>query len=230
VGTEKRERQRTAREAKTTAQYTAAKRDKTKRTGIRVGIAAAVVLALAFGYSLLTRDDDSSDDDTATAAESTTTAADSSTTTAADSSTTVPYSNPELATEVLARQPPVPADAPADTPGNAVDVETLIEGEGEGAKAGDTVTVHYVGVLPDGTQFDESWSGGQTFDVAPLGQAQVIDGWNEGLVGAKIGERRRLVLGSDKAYGAAGSPDGAIPPDSPLVFEIDIVDIKPAAG
>ncbi|HZA86120.1 MAG TPA: FKBP-type peptidyl-prolyl cis-trans isomerase, partial [Acidimicrobiales bacterium] len=92
------------------------------------------------------------------------------------------------------------------------------------------VTVHYVGVLPDGTQFDESWSGGQTFDVAPLGQAQVIDGWNEGLVGATIGERRRLVLGSDKAYGAAGSPDGAIPPDSPLVFEIDIVDIKPAAG
>ncbi|HKX71213.1 MAG TPA: FKBP-type peptidyl-prolyl cis-trans isomerase [Acidimicrobiales bacterium] len=222
MGTEKRERQRTAREAKTTAQYTAAKRDKTKRTGIRVGIAAAVVLALAFGYSLLTRDDDSSDDDTATAAESTTTAA--------DSSTTVPYSNPELAAEVLARQPPVPADAPADTPSDAVDVETLIEGEGEGAKAGDTVTVHYVGVLPDGTQFDESWSGGQTFEVAPLGQAQVIDGWNEGLVGAKIGERRRLVLGSDKAYGAAGSPDGAIPPDSPLVFEIDIVDIKPAAG
>ena len=222
MGTEKRERQRAAREAKTTAQYTAAKRDKTKRTGIRVGIAAAVVLALAFGYSLLTRDDDSSDDDTATAAESTTTAA--------DSSTTVPYANPELAAEVLARQPPVPADGPADTPADAVDVETLIEGEGEGAKAGDTVTVHYVGVLPDGTQFDESWSGGQTFDVAPLGQAQVIAGWNEGLVGAMIGERRRLVLGSDKAYGAAGSPDGAIPPDSPLVFEIDIVDIKPAAG
>lgn len=222
MGTEKRERQRAAREAKTTAQYTAAKRDKTKRTGIRVGIAAAVVLALAFGYSLLTRDDDSSDDDTATAAESTTTAA--------DSSTTVPYANPELAAEVLARQPPVPADGSADTPADAVDVETLIEGEGEGAKAGDTVTVHYVGVLPDGTQFDESWSGGQTFDVAPLGQAQVIAGWNEGLVGAKIGERRRLVLGSDKAYGAAGSPDGAIPPDSPLVFEIDIVDIKPAAG
>ena len=222
MGTEKRERQRTAREAKTTAQYTAAKRDKTKRTGIRVGIAAAVVLVLAFGYSLLTRDDDSSDDDTATAAESTTTAA--------DSSTTVPYSNPELAAEVLARQPPVPADAPADTPSDAIDVETLIEGEGEGAKAGDTVTVHYVGVLADGTQFDESWSRGQTFDVAPLGQAQVIDGWNEGLVGAKIGERRRLVLGSDKAYGAEGTPDGAIPPDSPLAFEIDIVDIKPAAG
>jgi peptidylprolyl isomerase len=222
VGTEKRERQRTAREAKTTAQYTAAKRDKTKRTGIRVGIAAAVVLVLAFGYSLLTRDDDSSDDDTATAAESTTTAA--------DSSTTVPYSNPELAAEVLARQPPVPADAPADTPSDAIDVETLIEGEGEGAKAGDTVTVHYVGVLADGTQFDESWSRGQTFDVAPLGQAQVIDGWNEGLVGAKIGERRRLVLGSDKAYGAEGTPDGAIPPDSPLAFEIEIVDIKPAAG
>jgi peptidylprolyl isomerase len=229
VGTDKRERQRAAREAKTTAQYTAAKRDKTKRTGIRVAIGAAVVLVLAFGYSLLTRDDNSSDNDTETAAESTTTAADSSTT-SSGATTTVPYSNPELAATVLARQPPVPADAPADTPKDAVNVETLIEGEGgEGAKAGDTVTVHYVGVLSDGTQFDESWSGGQTFDVAPLGQASVIDGWNEGLIGAKIGERRRLVLGSDKAYGSTGSQDGSIPPDSPLAFEIDVVDIKPAA-
>ncbi len=229
MGTEKRERQRAAREAKTTAQYTTAKRDKTKRTGIRVAIGAAVVLVLAFGYSLLTRDDDSSDNDTETAAESTTTAADSSTTMAADTSTTVPFSNPELAADVLERQPPVPADAPADTPKDAVEIDTLIEGEGVGAKAGDTVTVHYVGVLSDGTQFDESWSRGQTFDVAPLGQASVIDGWNEGLIGAKIGERRRLVLGSDKAYGSTGSQDGSIPPDSPLAFEIDVVDIKPAA-
>ncbi|MGH9114038.1 MAG: FKBP-type peptidyl-prolyl cis-trans isomerase [Acidimicrobiales bacterium] len=195
-----------------------------------MAIGATVVLGLAFGYSLLTRDDDSSDDDTETAAESTTTAGDSSTTTSPGATTTVPYTNPELAAAVLARQPPVPADAPADTPKDAVEIETLIEGEGEGAKAGDTVTVHYAGVLSDGTQFDESWSRGQPFPVAPLGQAQVIAGWNEGLVGAKIGERRRLVLGSDKAYGAEGTQDGTIPPGAPLAFEIDVVDIKPATG
>jgi FKBP-type peptidyl-prolyl cis-trans isomerase len=173
---------------------------------------------VAFGYSLLTRDDSSDSTDTA---DTTTTAADATT-------TTVAYSNPELAAEVLAREPPIPADA-ADTPSDAVQVETLIEGQGEGAAAGDTLTVHYVGVLSDGTQFDESWSSGQPFMVENLGQASVIPGWNEGLVGAKIGERRRLEIGSDKAYGAAGNPP-TIPANAPLAFEIDVVDITKPAG
>jgi peptidylprolyl isomerase len=188
--------------------------------GVRLGIGLVVVLGLAFGYSLLTRDDDSSDDaDTETA--------DATTTTAPGATTTVPFSNPELAAEVLARQPPTPAGPPADTPADALDTETLIDGQGEGAAAGDTVTVHYVGVLSDGSQFDESWTRG-TFPVENLGQANVIDGWNEGLVGAKIGERRRLVIGADKAYGAQGN--GSIPPNAPLAFEIDVVDITNATG
>jgi peptidylprolyl isomerase len=221
VGTDKRERQRQGRQAKSVAEEAAARRQKTKRTGVRLGIGLAIVLALAFGYSLLTRDDDSSDN--TETADTTTTAAGDQTT------TTVAYSNPDLAAEVLAREPPVPANAAADTPPDAVKVETLIEGQGEGAAAGDTVTVHYVGVLADGTEFDQSWSRGQPFAVENLGQASVIAGWNEGLVGAKIGERRRLEIGSDKAYGATGNPP-TIPANAPLAFEIDVVDITKPTG
>jgi peptidylprolyl isomerase len=221
VGTDKRERQRQGRQAKTVAEEATARRQKTKRTGVRLGIGLVIVLALAFGYSLLTRDDDSSD--STETADTTTTAAAEGTT------TTVAYSNPELAAEVLAREPPVPANAAADTPPDAVEVTTLIEGQGEGAVPGDTVTVHYVGVLSDGTEFDQSWARGQPFAVENLGQASVIPGWNEGLLGAKVGERRRLEIGSDKAYGAAGNPP-TIPANAPLAFEIDVVDITKPAG
>jgi FKBP-type peptidyl-prolyl cis-trans isomerase len=220
VGTEKRERQRQGRQAKSVAEEAAARRQKTKRTGVRLGIGLVIVLAVAFGYSLLTRDDSSDNTETA---DTTTTAAGDGTT------TTVAYSNPELAAEVLAREPPIPANAAADTPPDAVEVKTLIEGQGEGAAPGDSLTVHYVGVLSDGTEFDQSWSRGQPFTVENLGQASVIAGWNEGLVGAKIGERRRLEIGSDKAYGAAGNPP-TIPANAPLAFEIDVVDITKPTG
>lgn len=225
MGTEKRERQRQGKQARSEAEQAAARRQRTRRLGFRLGIGLVVVLALAFGYSLLTRDDDSSGD----VETSDTTAADATTTTAAGATTTVAYTNPELATEVLQRQPPVPANAPPDLAPAALNVRTLIEGQGEGAVAGDTVTVQYVGVLSDGTTFDESWSRGQPFPVENLGQANVIAGWNEGLVGAKIGERRRLEIGSDKAYGATGNPP-TIPPNAPLAFEIDVVDIAHPAG
>jgi FKBP-type peptidyl-prolyl cis-trans isomerase len=218
VGTDKRERQRAARLEKSVAEASAAKREKTKGTAIRIAVAAVVVLAVLFGVSQLMGDD--SDDETSTG--------DTQTETSLPETTEPEYSNPELAEEVLARTPPTPEPPPADTPRDAVDITTVTEGEGDGAVAGDSVTVHYVGVLADGTEFDQSWERGQTFDVSPLGQAQVIDGWNEGLIGAKVGERRHLVLGADKAYGATGSPP-AIPADAPLAFEIDIVDVQPAA-
>jgi peptidylprolyl isomerase len=220
VSTDKRERQRQGKLARSEAEQAAARRQKTKRTGVRLGIGLVIVLAVAFAYSLLTRDDSS---DTTETGDTTTTAAADATT------TTVAYSNPELAAEVLAREPPVPANAAADTPPDTVKITTLIEGQGEGAAPGDTVTVHYVGVLADGTEFDQSWSRGQPFPVENLGQASVIPGWNEGLVGAKIGERRRLEIGANKAYGAAGNPP-AIPANAPLAFEIDVVDITKPTG
>jgi len=134
------------------------------------------------------------------------------------------YSNPRVAEQVLARDVPQPAPPPGDTPADALLAEVLIEGEGEPAAAGNTVVVHYVGALDDGSVFDQSWARGETFPVT-LGQGQVIAGWDRGLVGARLGERRRLVIGSDNAYGTRGA-GGVIPPNAPLAFEVDVVDIR----
>ena len=134
------------------------------------------------------------------------------------------YSNPRLADEVLAREAPEPAPPPADTPRDALVKEILIEGEGDPASVGQTVVVHYIGALADGSVFDQSWARGDTFPVT-LGRGQVIAGWDRGLVGARIGERRRLVMGSDNAYGPRGA-GGVIPPNAPLAFEVDVVDIR----
>jgi peptidylprolyl isomerase len=223
VGTEKRERQRTGRIEKTVAQAAAAKRAKRRSNAIRIAVGTVLVLAVVFITSQVMGDDSDSaetsgaDDNPSETIPPETTAPD----------TTQPeYSNPELAEAVLARQPPIPAPPPADTAADALESSTLIEGEGAGAQAGDTVVVHYSGVLSDGSPFDQSWERGQTFPVT-LGQGQVIPGWDEGLVGAKIGERRHLVIGSDNAYGAQGRPPD-IPANAPLAFDVDIVDIQPA--
>jgi peptidylprolyl isomerase len=208
------------------AQATAAKRARRRGTGIRIAVAAVVVVLVLFGVTQLMGDDggdstETSGDD----ATSETTGADETTT---PETTTPEYTNPGLAEEVLAREPPVPQAPPADTAADALEATTLIEGEGEGAQAGDTLTVHYAGVLSDGTQFDASWTQGQPFPVT-LGQGAVIPGWDEGLIGARIGERRHLLIGSDNAYGPEGRPP-TIPPAAPLAFDVDIVDIQPAAA
>jgi FKBP-type peptidyl-prolyl cis-trans isomerase FkpA len=219
VGTEKRERQKAARLDKISAQATAAKRDRTRGTAIRIAVAAVVVSGILFGISRMMCDGDS---------DTETSSGDETSTTLDPTDTTTPeYTNPDLAEQVLARQAPTPAPPPADTPATALESTTLIEGEGTGAQTGDLVTVHYAGVLSDGTQFDESWSRGQPFPVT-LGAGEVIAGWDQGLVGAKIGERRHLVIGSDNAYGPQGRDP--IPPNAPLAFDVDVVDIQPAAG
>lgn len=98
--------------------------------------------------------------------------------------------------------------------------QDLIVGKGPAAKSGDKVSVQYVGVLFDnGKEFDSSWKRGQPFDVT-LGQGAVIPGWDQGLVGIKKGGRRRLIIPSDLAYGAQGSPP-TIPANAALVFDID---------
>jgi FKBP-type peptidyl-prolyl cis-trans isomerase len=205
VGTDKRERQKAGRQAKILEETAAAKRQRTFRTARNFGIAAVVILGAAFAYSTLTGDD--GDKDSVSASEETTT------------TTAVEYSNPELAATVLERDPPDPAAPPADTAADALVVTTLIEGDGDPGTAQDGYIVHYVGKKPDNTVLDESWSTGSPFPIAgPLGEASLIDGWKEGLVGAKVGERRHLVIGSDKAY-----QDGV-----PLSFDVDIIDITRA--
>jgi peptidylprolyl isomerase len=100
----------------------------------------------------------------------------------------------------------------------------LITGTGAEAKSGDTVSVNYVGVLyKGGKEFDASWKRKEPFSFA-LGKGQVIAGWDQGVAGMKVGGRRELIIPSELAYGAKGSP-GGIPPNAPLVFVVDLLGV-----
>jgi peptidylprolyl isomerase len=98
----------------------------------------------------------------------------------------------------------------------------LIAGTGPEAKTGATVTVNYVGVLfQGGKEFDASWKRSEPLTF-PLGKGQVIPGWDQGVVGMKVGGRRELIIPAALAYGAKGSPP-TIPANAPLVFVIDLL-------
>ncbi len=98
----------------------------------------------------------------------------------------------------------------------------LSVGAGREAKTGDTVHVQYTGTLLNGTKFDSSYDhGGEPFKFT-LGKGEVIKGWDWGVVGMKVGGKRRLRIPSDLGYGAKGSPPN-IPPAAGLVFEVELV-------
>jgi len=105
-----------------------------------------------------------------------------------------------------------------------VTIEILTEGTGEPAKAKDKITVHYTGWLEDGTKFDSSVDRGPAF-IFTLGIGQVIQGWDEGILGAKVGEKRKLTIPSALAYGETGM-GSIIPPNSILIFEVEIINIQ----
>jgi peptidylprolyl isomerase len=139
-------------------------------------------------------------------------AATSSTSTAG----TTPTSGP------LSKAPTVtPPTGPAPT---KLVTKDLIVGTGPEAKAGDTVTVNYVGVLYNGgKEFDASWKRNEPFTFE-LGAGKVIKGWDQGVVGMKVGGRRELIIPAELAYGAQGSPP-TIPPNAPLVFVVDLLSV-----
>ena len=111
---------------------------------------------------------------------------------------------------------------PGGAPPKKLEIKDLIAGTGAEAKAGEKLTVNYVGVLyKGGKEFDASWKRKEPFEFT-LGQGQVIKGWDQGLVGMKVGGRRELVIPSELAYGKTGSPP-AIPANAPLVFVIDLL-------
>jgi peptidylprolyl isomerase len=120
----------------------------------------------------------------------------------------------------LSKEPKVAAmSGPAPS---KLEVKDLITGTGAEAKAGQTVTVNYVGVLfKGGKEFDASWKRNEPFSFT-LGKGQVIAGWDQGVPGMKVGGRRELVIPSALAYGPKGS-GSTIPPNAPLVFVIDLL-------
>lgn len=106
-----------------------------------------------------------------------------------------------------------------------VKIEILKEGAGEAAKNGDRISVHYTGWLENGTKFDSSLDRGQPFGFT-LGAGQVIQGWDIGVEGMKVGEKRKLTIPANLAYGSSGA-GGVIPPDATLIFEVELSDINP---
>ena len=101
-------------------------------------------------------------------------------------------------------------------------IEDVVVGDGDEATSGSKVSVHYVGVaFSTGDEFDASWSRGQPFQFK-LGKGQVIPGWDAGVLGMRVGGRRKLTIPSALAYGARGA-GGVIKPHEPLVFVVDLL-------
>jgi peptidylprolyl isomerase len=120
-------------------------------------------------------------------------------------------------------KPTVPV--PKGAPPKKLVVKELEKGSGAEAKAGDEVTVQYVGVdYKNGKEFDSSWSRNEPFSFG-LGAGQVIPGWDKGVAGMKVGGRRELIIPPELAYGETGSPP-TIGPNETLVFVIDLLEVN----
>ncbi|MSR32227.1 MAG: FKBP-type peptidyl-prolyl cis-trans isomerase [Gemmataceae bacterium] len=108
---------------------------------------------------------------------------------------------------------------------SGLEYEILKEGKGDEAKAGKRVTVHYTGWLKsNGKKFDSSVDRGEPFSFG-LGFGMVIRGWDEGVAGMKIGEKRKLTIPAELGYGAKGA-GGVIPPNAILEFDVELLEIK----
>jgi FKBP-type peptidyl-prolyl cis-trans isomerase len=103
-----------------------------------------------------------------------------------------------------------------------------VVGTGALANTGDTVSVHYTGTLMNGKKFDSSRDKNQPFEFT-LGKGNVIKGWDQGVVGMKVGGKRKLVIPSAMGYGERGSPPN-IPPNAGLKFDVELLEVKGAAG
>jgi peptidylprolyl isomerase len=116
-------------------------------------------------------------------------------------------------------------DFPGGEPPTELEIVDEIDGDGETARAGQTVSAHYVGVaFSSGEEFDASWGRGRPLDFR-LGAGQVIAGWDQGIAGMKVGGRRRLVIPPHLADGTRGA-GRAIKPNETLIFVVDLVGVS----
>jgi len=105
-----------------------------------------------------------------------------------------------------------------------LNTKILREGSGNESKSGDTLVVNYLGTLKDGTKFDSSYDRGEPFEFT-LGNSSVIEGWEQGMLGMKVGEKRKIEIPSSMGYGENGII-GTIPGKSGLIFEVELLEIK----
>lgn len=137
-------------------------------------------------------------------------------TTPTSTTSTTPKPPPQLS-----KKPVV--SVPKGQPPKTLVVKDLIKGSGKAAKSGANVSVNYVGVLyNNGKEFDSSWKTGNPFSFQ-LGQGSVIKGWDQGVPGMQVGGRRELIIPPNLAYGSSGQ--GGIPPNSTLVFVVDLLSV-----
>jgi peptidylprolyl isomerase len=133
-------------------------------------------------------------------------------------------SSPESSSSAKETKPKV--TVPKGAPPKELEIKEIEEGTGAEAKAGDEVSVQYLGVgYESGKEFDSSWSRGAEPFTFGLGAGQVIPGWDQGVEGMKVGGRRELIIPPELAYGEAGSPP-AIGPNETLIFVIDLEAVK----
>jgi len=102
-------------------------------------------------------------------------------------------------------------------------IEILREGSGEESQSGNTLVVNYLGTLKDGTKFDSSYDRGEPFEFT-LGQNSVIQGWEQGMLGMRVDEKRKIEIPSSMGYGESGV--SSIPGNSGLIFEVELLEIK----
>lgn len=139
-------------------------------------------------------------------------------------SSAVPTAMPLATTGQVDKATPTINPNPTITMDNQLKTEDIVVGTGTEATAGKKVTVNYLGTLTDGKKFDSSYDRGVPFSFN-LGSGEVIKGWDMGVVGMKVGGKRKLTIPASLGYGAQGA-GGVIPPNATLIFEVELLNVE----